>query len=288
MKKIFLYHFLIFLSAGLAVDFSFGQCSDAGVCRVSNIGNEKRGNKLSISLSYNNGYSGKEDDVIFHTFQLNTQYKFFPTSSFNILIPYNMQSGPGGNVNGIGDLIIIWDQELFSASSALLMASIGMKLATGNENKEPALPQHYQPGLGSNDLILTLNFNFDKFGLGAGYQSAGGRNDKEGIKLKRSDNLLLKVSYHIPFDYLQISPQFLFIKPLSKSTILDLNSSVEKFIDVDKSDQAQLNLFTEIQYYLNENYAVYSELALPLLKRDFNIDGLKRSYTASLGIRFIF
>jgi len=199
-----------------------------------------------------------------------------------------MQSGPGGNVNGIGDLIISWDQELFSASSALLTASIGMRLATGNENKEPALPQPYQPGLGSNDLILTLNFNFDKFGLGAGYQSAGGRNDKEGIKLKRSDNLLLKVSYHIPFDYLQISPQFLFIKPLSKSTILDLNSSVEKFIDVDKSDQAQLNLFTEIQYYLNENYAVYSELALPLLKRDFNIDGLKRSYTASLGIRFIF
>ncbi|HAB51611.1 MAG: hypothetical protein A2315_08700 [Ignavibacteria bacterium RIFOXYB2_FULL_35_12] len=131
------------------------QCSDAGVCRLSDHSFDIENNtSLDVSVAYKFGSSGKEDDVQFHSLQLNGNYNLFTNSSIKFLIPYNIQSGPGGNVSGLGDLIISWNQNLLSYESSSLNASLGIKLATGSDNKN-SLPQLYQSGLGSNDLLFT-------------------------------------------------------------------------------------------------------------------------------------
>ncbi|OGU71265.1 MAG: hypothetical protein A2V93_01395 [Ignavibacteria bacterium RBG_16_34_14] len=286
MNRTIIYFFIFFTFLSSFSVLNFAQCSDAGVCQLGHLADEKE-EQLNISVTYKNGYSGKEDDVSFNSIQLETTYELFNNSTVKILLPYNFKSGPGGNVKGIGDLIISWTQELFSNEASSLNASLGAKLATGDENKEHSLPQIYQPGLGSNDFIFTVDYNNNNFGFGTGYQLAGGRNDKEGLRLKRGDDLLLKASYLFSSEYFKIIPQLIFIKRLSKSSILDINSPGENFIEVDKSDQSQFNLLALVQYNLNENYDFFSEVAIPLLKREVNVDGLTRTYTVSFGMRFI-
>ena len=283
MKRIFLFCTITFTSLSFFSSVSFGQCSDAGVCQIGHITNNSDEQLLNISLSYKNGYSGKEDDVTFSSFQLDTRYDLFKGSTIRFVVPYNLQSGPVGNINGLGDLLISWSQKLLAYEASSLSASFGVKLATGNENKEPTLPQIYQPGLGSNDFIFALDYSYEKFGFGAGYQLSGGRNDNEIIKLKRGDDLLIRASYLFAIDYFKITPNLIFIKQLSTSSISDFSS--QDYIEVKGSDQSQLNFLTLIQYDLNENYALFSEVAIPFLKRDVNVDGLKRAYTASFGLR---
>ena len=287
MKRIFLYSIIAITFLSIFPNFSFGQCSDAGVCQIGHMPDNDNGQMLNISLSYKNGYSGKEDDVAFSSFQLDARYDPFKGSTVKLLVPYNLQSGPLGDVNGLGDLLVSWSQELLSNETSMLSASAGVKLATGDENKEPTLLQIYQPGLGSNDFIFTLDYNYENFSFGTGYQLSGGRNDNELLKLKRGDDILVRASYLFSIDYFRIIPNLLFIKQLSNSSILDFTSQNENYIEIEGSDQSQLNLLVLIQYDLNENYSLFSEAAIPFLKRDINIDGLKRAYTASFGIRFM-
>lgn len=167
-----------------------------------------------------------------------------------------------------------------------LDATIGVRFATGDENKEPLLPQIYQNGLGTNDVIFAVNYYYDKIGFGAGYQLAGGRNDNAVTRLKCGDDLLIRTSYLFSLEDFSIIPQLLFIKRLSKSSILDTNSTNESFIEVDKSDQSQLNLLIQLQYEMSRNFALIADGAIPFINREVNVDGLTRAYTFSLGAKY--
>jgi len=106
------------------------------------------------------------------------------------------------------------------------------------------------------------------------------------LKLKRGDDLLLRGAYSLAFGEVSITPQLLFIKRLSKSSIVDFNSPAEKFIEVDKSDQTQLNLLTVLEYDFDGIYSLVGEFAIPFIKREVNVDGLKRVFSASVGVKF--
>jgi hypothetical protein len=62
-------------------------------------------------------------------------YNVFEKTSLQMSIPYNIQSGPLGDVSGIGDLIVSVNQNLFKDDKSTLDASVGAKLATGDDNK---------------------------------------------------------------------------------------------------------------------------------------------------------
>ncbi|MCU0332492.1 MAG: hypothetical protein MUE93_02430, partial [Ignavibacteriaceae bacterium] len=94
---------------------NYAQCSDAGICQLSGHSMGEDDEVLfTISGFYKYGYSGKEDDVQFNSLQLNGTYNLFSNTSIQFLIPYNIQSGPAGDVNGIGDLILSLNQNLLS------------------------------------------------------------------------------------------------------------------------------------------------------------------------------
>ena len=261
------------------------QCSDAGVCSVGHIMDDNKDNILNINLGYKYGSSSKEDDVKYHSFLLGTVYNVFEKTSVQMSIPYNIQSGPLGNVNGIGDLLISVTQNFISHNNSSLDASIGAKFATGEDNADN-LPMAYQSGLGSNDILFTINYNYKNIGFGVGYQLAGERNDNI-IKLERGDDLLLRASYNFLLDRLNITPQILFIKRLSESNVVNSASMapMETYINVENSDQAQLNLLTVIKYQIDNNYSLFADFAVPFIKREVNVDGLTRSFSASIGVQ---
>jgi hypothetical protein len=263
---------------------TFAQCSDAGICQLGGHSIEDEV-LFTISGSYEYGYSGKEDDVRFSSLQINADYNLFGRTSVQLLLPYNFQSGPAGSVNGIGDLILSVNQNLLTDEKCSLNGSIGIKLATGNDNKNN-LPQVYQNGLGTDDILFSLDYTFDKITIGAGYQLAGGRNDNR-YRLERGDDLLLRGVYQLSFNRISIMPQILFIQRLGKSSIIDFNSQQESFVEVDKSDQTQVNLLTMIHYDF-EVYTLFADFAVPFLKREVNVDGLTRAITASIGVMFSF
>ena len=284
MRKLFVV-LIILISSGFYTSKIHAQCSDAGICQLGTHLTEGENELFNISGAYKYGYSGKEDDIRFHSFVLDGSYNLLAKSSVQFLIPYNIQSGPAESINGIGDLIISWNQLLFSDENSSFSASLGTKLATGDDNKDN-LPQKYQSGLGANDVLFGLSYTYDKISVGAGYQLAGGRNDNIQ-RLERGDDLLLRASYQLSFDQFSIIPQLLFIQRLTKSTILDPTSTdKESFVEVDKSDQAQLNFLAKLEYEISKNISLVGDFAIPFIKREVNVDGLTRAYSASIGVTF--
>ena len=265
---------------------TYAQCSDGGVCSVGGHSmGEEDNNQLKILVSYNFGSSGKDYDVKYHSFRVGAVYNVLEITSVQLSLPYNVQSGPLGDVSGIGDLILSVNQNLFRNDNSSFDASVGAKLATGDDNKDN-IPMAYQSGLGSNDLIFAINYSYDQLGFGVGYQLAGERNENP-IKLKRGDDLLIRASYNFLLDKFTITPQLLFIKRLGKSNIVNLLAAgpTESYMDVEKSDQTQVNLLTQLQYQINNNYSLFADFAIPFIKREVNVDGLTRSFSASFGVQ---
>lgn len=275
----------LFLVVNFYLSKTLAQCSDAGICQIGGYSMEEEDEVLfSISGFYKYGYSGKEDDVQFNSFQLSASYNAFKSSSIQLLVPYNFQSGPAGDVNGIGDLILSLNQNLLIDKNSSLNASIGVKMATGDDNKD-SLPQVYQSGLGTNDILFALSYTYNKMSFNAGYQLSGGRNNNV-TRLEKGDDLLLRASYDLSFDQLSIIPQLLYIQPLAKSSILDTTSSQETFVEVDKSDQPQLNFLAVLRYKFADNMSLIGDFAIPFLSQETNVDGLKRVISASIGVQF--
>lgn len=284
MKKSFFVLTAIFFSI---INYSFAQCSDAGICSIGGHISDEQTTSFNLSLGYSYGYSGKDDDISYSSINLGGIYHFSKSASINLLIPFNRQSGPLYNINGIGDLLFGLSYG-FDLSESHLTFSAGMRFATASENRDYVL-QPYKSGLGSNDILLAIDYSFPNFSLGAGYQLAGKPVDDDFTSVERGDDLLLRAGYLFEIEDFTINPQLLFIKRLSKTKMYFIDSrpdvnSIPLYIEVKDSDQSQLNLLVNATYNVNENYSHFLEVAVPFLKRDVNVDGLTRAFTISTGI----
>jgi len=276
----------------LAINFysieNFAQCTDGGICQLGGHMLEgEAGEKFNVSTYFKYGYSGKEDDVQYYSFVLDGYYNVLEKSSIQLMLPYNIQSGPLGDISGIGDMIISWNQGLYTDGNSSINASLGFKLATGSDIKD-SLPQVYQSGLGTNDLLLGVSYAYNQFLIGAGYQMYGGRNS-DTYQLEKGNDLLLRALYQFSFGDFSVIPQLLYIQPLAESSILDSTSTNgDTYVDVEDSNQPQLNFLASLEYRLNDNFALMGDFAFPFIERKVNLDGLQRAITASVGVMFSF
>jgi hypothetical protein len=286
MKK-WSFIYIILMAANFYSIENFAQCTDGGICQLGgHLLEGEAGEKFNISTYFKYGYSGKEDDVQYYSFLVDGYYNVLEKSSIQLMIPYNIQSGPLGDVSGIGDMIISWNQGLYTDGGSYINASLGIKFATGDDIKD-SLSQVYQSGLGTNDLLLGVNYAYKDLVVGVGYQLYGGRNN-DTYQLEKGNDLLLKAAYQFSFDEFSVVPQLLYIQPLAESSILDSTSTEETYVDVQDSNQPQLNLLLAMEYRLNDNFALMGDFAIPFIKRKVNLDGLQRAITASLGVMFSF
>ncbi len=277
---------LMMLLSSILTTSAIAQCSDAGICSIENQLRDRW--RPSIMLTYLYGKSGSNADstqsgLTFQTLMLSGEAQLFTGTSIWASLPLNHQSGPLGSVTGIGDLIVIVNQKLLSISSAELSVGAGGRFATATV-KDNNLPQSYQSGLGSNDLILEADIISRNFNLGIGYQLAGGRSLNEITRLKRGDSFIIRGGYTYRVEHFDLGGELLAIKQIQESTVLNPLSQGSEFVAFNGSDQFQINILLKSRYNFNDSFGLTATVGIPLLKREVNLDGLTRVFSASVGV----
>ena len=257
------------------------QCSDAGVCTLTSAGGAASG---SISLSYGHGKSPAADSLSFQAVRLGVEIRLFEDSRITITLPFNSQSGPLGDVTGIGDLIVVWSQSFSATAGSSLDAQIGGRFATADVNAG-GFPQSYQSGLGTNDLLLGLAYTTGRWDAGVGYQISRGRSANAVTKLKRGDDVMARAGYSSTLGDFTLRGEVLGIKRLHLSSVRDASGvSPEETVTIPDSDQLQINILADVRYRINDALSLKATAAVPLLQREINVDGLSRSFTVNLGL----
>jgi hypothetical protein len=80
---------------------------------------------------------------------------------------------------------------------------MGAKLAAGEVNSSN-LPQAYQSGLGTNDMLDGVTYTIDNYSAGAAVQIPFGRSGNAATRLKRGSDLMLRFGYTHPLDQISI------------------------------------------------------------------------------------
>jgi len=294
MKLIYVVTFVILFSGSRLI---FSQCSDAGICVLGKRHkSEIKENLNSISLGYRFGTSGKDrdlngaaNDLVFNSAVLDADLYISPKSRLNLSIPYTITEGPFGTKSGIGDLTILYNYSFIIKKKHNLTISVGGKATLGDVNSNDSLPQRYMPGLGTNDLIAGATYSIHGYSVSAAYQKSFGRSANFVTRLKRGDDFLFRTGYFQQFDRLNIKAEILTILRIQKSSILaSADSTGETYIDVQGSNEPQVNLLISVGYNIDKNFSIIGYAAIPFLKRDYNYDGLKRTFTAGLSVGYLF
>jgi hypothetical protein len=274
----------------------FSQCSDGGVCVVGKHQvSEFVIKKNIISVGYIYGQSGIEPDVngnandlSFGTLNLEADIDISKGFRVNGSIPYTFVVGPLGENNGIGDLAVTFSKVFTVKKKNLLTFFIGGKFATGKVNSNDSLPQRYMPGLGTNDLIAGAMFTRENYYFGIGYQKPFGRSDNYTTRLKRGDDVFFRAGFFEQFNKIGVKAEILTILRIQSSSVLNTVSLSETFIEVDGSNEAQVNLIASASFRPSEDVTLTGLAAIPFLKRNYNFDGLKRTLTISGMISYNF
>jgi len=277
-------------------DYAAAQCSDAGICVIGKKQIDvKRKSTSSVGFSYIFGSSGKdntlasgETDLTFNTLKLEAELEIFKSSFVSAGIPYSFISGPRGSAKGIGDLVVLWSKSFQLTGMSFLTVQAGGKLATGNVNAGDSLPQSYQPGLGTNDLLVGVMYSYENFFAAGAYQKPFGRSNNKVTRLKRGDDVFVRLGYMQPFERFNVKGEVLVIKRIQESSIINPIGTQENFIDIDGSNPLQVNLQAAVTYFASNQIALNGSAALALLRRDSNLDGLKRNFTAMAGVSYLF
>jgi hypothetical protein len=287
-------HFLISLIfIALFAGDLFSQCSDAGICILGKRYEATPEVRSSfLSLSYVLGSSGTSvfdgDEITYNSVKFGGELQVFRATRFGFSIPYSYNIGTLGTASGVGDLSIFWTYSLPIAHNNSIDFQLGAKLSTGKTNTTDSLPQSYMPGLGTNDLLISAGYETDYFGVSVGYQKPFGRSNNDVTRLKRGDDLMFRAAYFQEFNKLSVKAEVITILRLQESSIQDPLSLTESFITKDGSNEPQVNLLGEVSYAVSKDLVLTGNAALPLLKRDYNYDGLRRSFTFSAGVAYIF
>ncbi len=283
MRKFLPYFALLLL---LPLQMLRAQCSDAGACAIGTMHGDNADDVLrhQVAVRYIFGSSGKPDEISYHSVLFEGSAELFSGSRISARLPYAAVDGPLGSTSGIGDLTVLWDQRLWQDEGMELRAQGGVKLATGEDNAE-MLPQSYQTGLGTTDLLAGLSLDAAPWSAAVAYQYSDGRSDNSLNRLRRGGDLLARAGYRTMLDDYGLGLEVIAIKRLSESSVL--NTRLEKpgdFEDIPGSDQLQVNLLGTASAPLTSDLRIAMLAAMPLLQRDVNIDGLTRALTVSVGL----
>ncbi len=271
----------------------FSQCSDAGVCSVG--GHSDGTHSNNISLTYILGGSGKPESVTFHTLNLSGGFNLGGGYQVDLNLPFSTQAGESFSTSGLGDLSVIGSKIHEVSKNISLLFSLGFKLPTGAVHLKNDAPQIYQSGLGTWDILAGAGFIYKQFDFLIGFQIPFGRSENKDTRLQRAADLMIRGGYSYPFGESALKLELIGIKRLGLSSRLyipdpwySILAGTESFVDVDGSDQTQVNIGLGFGTKISSRvkFDVYG--AMPLLKRDNNIDGLKRAFTLSAGVGYLF
>ncbi len=287
MRSIILITIIFLATLNIAV----GQgCSDAGLCTVAGLdsGDDSKTDNVTFKMSTLFGLG--EQNVFHVTGQVEA---IIPTSKSQILqvkIPYNSTFGNLGNVSGLGDLSITFNQNIYSGKNTGINIVAGFKIPSSDANKTLdgySLPMAYQPSLGTYDIILGLSSTINMWHIAAGYQHSFGNNlneflhsddnpayfnnYNESFHLKRADDIMLRVERRI---LIKESSLILGALPIYHLA----NDQIKDGIEVDNSSGLTFNLVSKFEKQIANNWVFEAVLAAPIIDKEVRPDGLTRSF----------
>jgi hypothetical protein len=289
----------------LAAHGAYSQCSDAGVCSLhSNDNGIFR--RSGIGADYLNGYSGQDSDIRYESLKIGAYYWFTREMNIGAVLPLNRQRSKYGIIQGIGDLLVVFDylikdhpgDVMTSGENSLLVGrfeatsiQIGGKFATGSVNQDN-LSLQYQNGLGTNDLLLGIiysaanpqEYNYDLFVGGFTFQIPFGIAGNNYDSLQRGIDLLGRMSYQYPLlQKFGLKGEFMAIQRLTKSKLHESGN----IRTIDDND-LQINISAAATYNYQEEILFETGFSIPLVKKKMNYDGLKREYTLFVSANYRF
>jgi hypothetical protein len=277
---------IIFLLIASLSQQAMAQSADAGIATTENQIRDRWRHSVMLTYMYGSGGSSSDStsrDLTYKSLLLSGEVSIFGGTSIWAALPLNQQDGPLGSVSGIGDLMLIVNQKLFGISSVEVSLGMGARFATATVN-EDSLPQSYQSGLGSTDILIEGDVISKNINLGMGYQLAGKRSINSITRLKRGDELLFRGGYTYRGDLFDIGGEFIAIKPLQESSVLNPLSQGAEFVNIPESNDFQVDLLLKARYHFSELFGLTGTISVPLSKRNTNVDGLTRVFAASFGL----
>ncbi len=261
------------------------QCSDAGVCIISDRHQENSEimNATSYSLQYILSFSGSPEDITYHTLKfagdINISKEFYMAVVVPVYAEFYKNSGQA-NIAGLGDAFLLGNYFLHRGVKQSLVLQGGFKLNTSSIDKYKFT---YLNAQGTNDLILGADYKISMFSFSTGFQFPLSSYTDGDFKFKRGADFLLKAGIGHKVKEFDLSFDVLAIKRLQKSEV----SGTGYVTTIDKSNFFQVNLVGGLTYKINPNVLIDFGIAIPVIKREENSDGTKRVFSANAGINFI-
>ena len=301
-------------------------CSDAGACTAGPVGQLQLWqdsvpdqtvyrHNARLGFSYANGEQGT---VIT---QINPEINigFAKNWSLQLKTSYINAQGDLGSNNGVGDLFVTTSHAFINETDRSFSGALGFRLPTGSttasvpsatmEMDERPLPMPYQTGLGTTDLILGINYRYNRYVAAIAYQHVLAQNNEnqftrsawfndpavggyfESRGLRRSGDLVLRAQYAYGCGRLSLQPGLLAIYHVADDT--RLNDAVRgpnepERITLTGSQGLTLNVTMDLRFKLADRWALEGSFGAPVIARDVRPDGLTRENATSLGLHYRF
>lgn len=269
-------------------------------------------------------YAVGEQDVVIMQVQPEIGLGLTERLGMQLKMPYVSASGNLGENSGIGDLIFTTSYAFVMERTRNLTAIAGLRVPTGETSPQPLeqtsfgpdfkpLPMPYQPGLGTLDLLLGVQYRYKRWSTALAYQHVldqGNENlfyheawdgDADALKyfesayLERANDAVARLQYTLPIGKFSIQPGLLAIYHLGLDSRLELDGTpdpwdMEPFVrrDVEGSDGLTLNLTADARYDVSDALALEVAFGSPVIVREARPDGLTRHWVLSVGARFAF
>jgi hypothetical protein len=268
---------------------------DAGITIIGKRNEEqlkKEGrSKLTITNNFgigskNGGYF-KEGGFVVNTITAEGDFHIYKTTRILTILPYSIISGPAATIHGFGDMLVLCTSYFPFPGIGEWGVSLGAKFSSGSADKN-GLYQAYQPALGTNDLLIGVVKNAGLVNFAVAYQHPFDRSNNTYTKLKRGDDFMLRFGITQPFKKSFLQAEIIGIKRIQKSNILVFGSNPEQYVDVDNSNQFQVNLLGRFGCQTSENIRLELYGNYALLKRDDNSDGLSRLFSVAASFILLF
>ncbi len=286
MQKIFTGFILSFL---LCAGGIYAQCSDAGICIIGSKHKKSEIPRSALSFEYSVGSSGTSDlynqTYTAHEFKFGADIKLSDKFFLNAVIPVLSFAYSNINTmsrNGLGDSKLLAVYTLPTGKLKNISFGGGLKLSTSSVEKDKF---EYFNGYGTNDLLLGVDYNYSFFNISAGAQIPLTNYENNGIKFKRGSDILFRAGYQRKADDIVVRFEVLAIKRLNKSEYTDIYGYTNP---INSSDFFQMNIMGGLFYYFSKDISAGLNAYLPMLKRDENSDGTRRSFTVAAKINYSF
>ena len=277
-------------------------CSDAGACSIETFDFEQHPEVTEnrVSANFNQTFALGEKFVFVSQTSISLQYHLTASTRFELISPFIFTYGNLGYTSGVGDMIISASQDFFKQKNYQLTASLGGRLKTNHSNfafDDQPLPMAYQTSLGTNDIILGMQYSRLKWNLYFAYQHPFGSNKNayvvpenetdpnkqyfESAYLKRGDDLYLRAQYYLMLrNENKLVFNLLGIYRIQQSEIL----KNDQRISLEGSSGLTLNAGASFKKELKNNREFNILLAFPMIDRDYRADGLTRNIVFGISI----